>query len=189
MSHKTLNQKGFAAMEAILVIVVIAILAGTGYYVYRANKNTTDTQNASHQAAESATVVTTTSKSAVAAGAQAKKVYINLLKEYNKNAAAHSNWDVTYIDSPAAANEFTKSFKTSVDGGTAWSGAGIFCTAKYTFEGFLVNKSVLNGDTATVTLLPTVKGKQSGDYPTGIQLTMQYADKKWAVDGQQCGSN
>ncbi len=43
--HKILNQKGFAAMEAMLVVVILAIVGGTGYYVYQANNKATETQN------------------------------------------------------------------------------------------------------------------------------------------------
>lgn len=185
MSLKPINQKGFAAMEAVLVIVIVAILAGTGYYVYHANNKVTDTQNAAQTAAESAAVASTSTKSAVSAGAQAKKVYVNLLQAYDTNGAKDKNWDVKYVDSSAAANEFTKTFKASVDAGTAWPG-GVFCTDKYTFEGFIVDRSSLSGDTATVTLSPTVKGKKSSDYPLPIQLTLQYADKRWAIDSQGC---
>lgn len=54
MALKVLNQKGFAAVEALLIVIILAIIGGTGYYVYRANSNTTDTQNAAQTAANSA---------------------------------------------------------------------------------------------------------------------------------------
>lgn len=38
-----LNQKAFSAVEALLIIVIVGILGGTGYYVYHANKTTNDT--------------------------------------------------------------------------------------------------------------------------------------------------
>jgi len=41
-----LNQKAFGAIETLLIIVIVAILGGTGYYVYHANKATNDTLNA-----------------------------------------------------------------------------------------------------------------------------------------------
>lgn len=36
--YKTINQRGFAAIEAVLIFVIVAIIGGTGYYVYNANK-------------------------------------------------------------------------------------------------------------------------------------------------------
>lgn len=46
MSYKISNQKGFAAIEAVLIVVILAIIGGTGYYVYQANNKSTDTQTA-----------------------------------------------------------------------------------------------------------------------------------------------
>lgn len=43
---KRLNNKGFAALEAVLIVVIVGLLAGVGYYVWHANKQTTDTLNA-----------------------------------------------------------------------------------------------------------------------------------------------
>jgi hypothetical protein len=37
------NQKGFTVIEAVLIIVVIAIVAGTGWYVWRSVKNVNET--------------------------------------------------------------------------------------------------------------------------------------------------
>ncbi|HXE10239.1 MAG TPA: hypothetical protein VN554_02325 [Verrucomicrobiae bacterium] len=187
MSHKKLNQKGFAALEAVLVIVILAIVGGTAYYVYHANNKSTDTQNAAHTSVESAQATTTT-KSASAAGVQAKKIYGNLLNAYKKNGTAKTDWDVTYVDSPAAKDQFTADFKKTVDAGTAWSSPGPFCTSTYTFEGFTVDKSTLSGDTANVSLALTVKGKKSADYPTPVNLTLQYASGKWAIAQQECGA-
>jgi Tfp pilus assembly protein PilV len=54
MSHTPTNQKGFAALEALLIAIILAIIGGTGYYVYQANNKSTDTQNAAQVAANSA---------------------------------------------------------------------------------------------------------------------------------------
>jgi hypothetical protein len=55
MTHKSINQKGFAALEALLVLVIAAIVGGTGYYIYHANNKATDSQNAAQTDANSAT--------------------------------------------------------------------------------------------------------------------------------------
>ncbi len=54
MSLKSLNQKGFAAIETILVVVILAIIGGTGYYIYQANNKATDTQNTAQTNANTA---------------------------------------------------------------------------------------------------------------------------------------
>jgi len=52
------NESGFSAVETILLLVVVIALAGVGYYVYKAKKNTTSTYN-------SAANASTTTKPAV----------------------------------------------------------------------------------------------------------------------------
>ncbi len=187
MSYKTLNQKGFTAMETVLVVIILAIIGGTGYYVYQANNNSTNTQNSAHTATVSTSVTATNSKSASAAGAQAKLVYANLLKAFNKDGATQKDWDVTYVDSSAGSKEFTADFKTAVDNGTAWSD-GVFCSDSTTFDGFSVSKTSLSGTTASVTLLPTTKGK-SDTNATQIQLSLQYGKGAWLIDKHDCVSS
>lgn len=50
---KRLNQKGFAALEAILIIVALLVVVGTGYYIYSANKKANATYNAAAKSAQS----------------------------------------------------------------------------------------------------------------------------------------
>jgi hypothetical protein len=45
MSHKKLNQKGFSAVEAILILVIVALVGGTGYFVYHSNRSANATLN------------------------------------------------------------------------------------------------------------------------------------------------
>ncbi|GEM_PF-2187275 len=52
MSNFKNNQRGFSPVESILVLVIIAMIAGVGWYVYRAMKNT-------NNAYSSATVTST----------------------------------------------------------------------------------------------------------------------------------
>jgi hypothetical protein len=47
------NQKGFISMEVFLIIVVLALVGGTGYFVYQATKKTNDTFTAAAKAADS----------------------------------------------------------------------------------------------------------------------------------------
>jgi hypothetical protein len=41
------NQKGFAAVEALLLLVLLAIIGGTGYYVWHARQNSNDIYSSS----------------------------------------------------------------------------------------------------------------------------------------------
>ena len=49
MSLKQLNQKGLGTVEVLLVILIVAILGATGYYVYHANKNANSNYKAASQ--------------------------------------------------------------------------------------------------------------------------------------------
>lgn len=62
MTHKPINQKGIAALEALLILVIGAIIGGTGYYIYHANNKATDSQNAAQTDANSAVSHKTTAK-------------------------------------------------------------------------------------------------------------------------------
>ena len=53
MLKTKMNQKGFAAVEAVLIVVILAIIGGTGYYVYHTNKKSNDTLNSASQVAAS----------------------------------------------------------------------------------------------------------------------------------------
>ncbi|HSX44934.1 MAG TPA: hypothetical protein VLF39_02365 [Candidatus Saccharimonadales bacterium] len=47
---KKLNNKGFSAIEVILILVIISIVCGVGWYVWNAKKNTDTTYNATAKA-------------------------------------------------------------------------------------------------------------------------------------------
>lgn len=49
-----LNSKGFAVLETLLILVIGAIIGGTGYYVYQTYNKSTDTQNAAQTNANAA---------------------------------------------------------------------------------------------------------------------------------------
>lgn len=42
---KKLNQKGFGAVEGLLIFVAVSLIAGTGYYVYKQSQNTDKAQS------------------------------------------------------------------------------------------------------------------------------------------------
>jgi len=48
-----INQKGFAAVEAVLIVIVIALVGGSGYFVWRAQKNVNTAYNAASKVAQS----------------------------------------------------------------------------------------------------------------------------------------
>ena len=66
MKHSNFSQKGFAVVETALIIVILAIVGGTGYYIYQANKKTSNTYNSAAKAAQSSPSKVTKKKVAAA---------------------------------------------------------------------------------------------------------------------------
>jgi hypothetical protein len=58
------SQRGFAAVEALLISVVVAIIGGTSYYVWRANQKSSDTYSAANKSALSSPAKKKTVKAA-----------------------------------------------------------------------------------------------------------------------------
>lgn len=57
-----INQKGFSAFEALIIALILAIIGGTGYYVYNANKKASDTLAKASQETKSSTQKTVAKK-------------------------------------------------------------------------------------------------------------------------------
>jgi Tfp pilus assembly protein PilV len=92
MSHNKLDQKGFTAIEAVLILVILAIIGGTGYFVYHATKNsnkTLDTASNNSQSVQKQQPLT-----GVQATAKVQKTYDTYLaaeqKALAKNATANA---------------------------------------------------------------------------------------------------
>lgn len=68
MGKLTKNQRGFAAIEAVLILVIVALVVGTGIYVYHAKHNADKTLNAASSASSTTASTKTTTKSSPYAG-------------------------------------------------------------------------------------------------------------------------
>jgi hypothetical protein len=53
MFRQRLNQRGFSAIEGLLLIIAVVLITFTGYYIYHAQKNTSATLNSASQVAKS----------------------------------------------------------------------------------------------------------------------------------------
>ncbi len=188
MKKNIKNQQGFSSVEAILIVVIIAIIGFAGWYVYNANKkanNTIDTASQSNNSAQ--TVSLTSTKTSAAAGTRAKLVATALLSYTKANSKASLK---TYVDKHINDGQFTKTFKTAVDAGSGFSTAStspVYCSEGAVPTGFKVATSKLNGDSAVVSLTPVVTTKVTAT--TVPQLTLQYVHSNWSVDKYDCVSN
>jgi len=96
---KIKNQKGFAVIETALILVIVAIIGGTGYYVYHVNSKETKTLNTA-QAADNATQPkSTTGKS------QAQPQKYLTIKEWGVKLKLNSqSQDAYYVPTPKKPN-------------------------------------------------------------------------------------
>ena len=105
---KLTDQSGFSAVEVVLVMVIVAIVGGVGYYVYHANNKTLDSYNA---ASESASQPVVKSKKS-ASGSSSSTTTAPKTSDANLNAAANAanpdsgstNQDTTDANSALSAN-------------------------------------------------------------------------------------
>ena len=72
MFHQRLNQKGFTAIEGLLILVILAIVGGTGYFIYHSNQKTSDTLSSSAKIAQSSPSKITKKKSSASPQTSAK---------------------------------------------------------------------------------------------------------------------
>lgn len=185
MQKNVKDQSGFGSLEAILILVIIVIIGFVGWFVYNSNNkanNTINTANQANNVAQPASV--TSSKTAVAAGTRAKNIAVQLLA-YNKTNPKSAL--STYVDKHINDYEFTKAFKTSVDGGSALvlgTTNPVYCSTGSAPTNFKVADSSLSGDTASVTLSPT--GTNAGT--TDVQVSLNYVYNTWSVNEYACKS-
>lgn len=61
--NKIRKENGFSAVEGLLIVIIIAMIAGVGYYVWHANKTANDTLSSANQVAQNSPAVKGTKKS------------------------------------------------------------------------------------------------------------------------------
>ena len=88
------NQSGFGTAETLLVVVIVAIVAFVGWYVYNSNKtasktlsNATQVSNAANPKFAKAPVKAVSSTTAAQAGSQAKLIQTSLEAYFKVNKA------------------------------------------------------------------------------------------------------
>ncbi|MGH7241764.1 MAG: hypothetical protein ACREGB_05700 [Candidatus Saccharimonadales bacterium] len=93
---KKLNQSGFAAIEILLVLILLAILGFTGFYVYNAQHNSDKSLNAANKAASKiATVKKPTANGKDGPGLGDSQQYLTI-KEWGIRAPYSGSLHLTY---------------------------------------------------------------------------------------------
>lgn len=118
MSSKPLNQKGFTALETVLIIVVLAVIGGAGYYVYHQNHKTKTAQTQNSASKTDSTASSQASKPA------SKTKYLSI-KEWGVQAPVTNGDTLTYkFDSGSQATAMIISQKLSQNYDCKTYGAG-----------------------------------------------------------------
>jgi hypothetical protein len=92
-----LNQKGFGAVEGLLVVIALTLIVGVGYYVVNANKDNQDTTNNTRTSTKAETKPTETKKQYLEFKSAGVKMELN---EQTKDAyVGTTSQDDTYISS------------------------------------------------------------------------------------------
>lgn len=117
-----LNQKGFGAIEGLLVIIALALIVGAGFYVFSANKDTkTDNSSQKSEAASStkSTPASNTQKAELQSDGKTLAT-LEIPKDWETTVAHKSR---TFGDGPACSQTATNNL-TSLDyGSTTFPGA------------------------------------------------------------------
>lgn len=136
MSLKSLNSKAFGTVETLLVILIVAILGGTGYYVYHANKNTNDTLNSAAKDANGTPKFASKKPTTTKATDETDKRFLYTSPNHKFSMRLpdgwqleqHQNSDAIYAfgDSKLAPQDGKTATVTTVQGGKDGSASGIF---------------------------------------------------------------
>src|SRR5579884_335933 len=76
------GQKGFTLVETLLVLILLAIIGFTGYYVYHTQKNTSVSYNNASNSATATTPAAKASSQSAFSTADAEKLVTNFYSEY-----------------------------------------------------------------------------------------------------------
>lgn len=161
------NQAGFSAVEVLLVLIFLAIVAFAGYYVYHAQKTSNKTDATSNSQATKTQATKKHAPSLDDAKAKALTVANEMLSP-NPSAA-----------SPFTAANFTAAFLKTVTDGTAFPD-GQFCgvSASDMNASLTVSNALMTNAGAVVTI--------AASSTTGPNLLLTQSDGHWLIANWNC---
>jgi flagellar basal body-associated protein FliL len=165
-----LSQKGFSAVEGLLVLIVVLAIAGVGYFVFHAQQKSSDTLNAA----------TTTANQTVSGHSLAKmtgsQAVVFVQNAYNKYLSAETNAAAknAKLTGSAASNaqpiqanglavikpDLSTDFYKQVSPAKAGSDP-IGCSPQAAADSYQAKLGSTSGDTATVNVTMTHSGSTS----------------------------
>lgn len=192
MNKISKNQKGFSAVEVLLALIFLAIVAFIGVYVAHNNSKPKTTATNSTTTKTNSTPPKPANETAQAASARALTIITGLQNATESSPTAEGVSPAAYVDSNVSNGYFTSSFKTAVDNGSALNNSGqegVSCTNNFPGS-FGAGTSTLNGSSATVLLTFLSNGSDvTSSYDQVPQVTLQYVSNNWSVSGYACIAN
>jgi Tfp pilus assembly protein PilE len=137
MFHKVKNdEKGFAVLESVLIVVIVAALVGVGAYVWHAQKQTNATLNAASKSAQSSPEKSAARKKTAQSSDETaswllyespgKKYTIRLADGWKLQRYQNSDSLYTFDSKDLIPVPGTKAVVTSVEGGRDGTAVGLF---------------------------------------------------------------
>jgi hypothetical protein len=197
MNKMKRNQKGFGAVEGLLILILLSILGFTGYYVYHTRNNANSTYNKtasstnSPQTASKLTLDDAVSRTQTAYDAWDKSITQGQVLQDKSNWANNPNNGLSAQDLQIINNNkswFTSAFVAKVnkyrETNTTPPSYGLLgCQGgiAYYHNGSLkVTGDKVNGDTAQVTV--TYDTGREGAYSNAIKVGLSAVNGAWAIN-------
>lgn len=129
---KKINQKGFGGLEVLIIIVVIAIVGGVGFFVFSKNKNESDSKRPSDATSKTSTINDTNKSESTSKELSINELGIKIKVDGDIRGLVYKESAETYSD---------KALASTVTVGTASLYEGLkACGAADTLEVFHVTR-------------------------------------------------
>jgi hypothetical protein len=178
MPHKKSNQTGFAAVAGLLIVIIVLLVGGTGYYVWHTNRQANNTLNsASTAASQPATGHSFAKMTGNQAAAFVQATYDNYLNAVNqalaKNATANADQSTQPVEVTGLAavkKDLSPDFYKQIT--PAKAGEDKIGCALYAVDSYKANLLNVNSDgTAVVGVDIHASGSVNGTITATVNLT------------------
>lgn len=164
------NQKGFSAIEGLLILVIVVIVGGTAFYVYHASKNTNNIYNAAIQSSTPKTKLHTTDEAVYFT----QKTYTDFLAAVN-NAGTNDTEPLGLIGLAAVKDNLTPDFYAKAS--ASQNGSAFSCAAQFVPDKYMSALASATKSTAIVAVA-ILNGPIGSNLNKGMTVTVDLASLK-----------